>query len=797
MQRTLLLCLGQLTIAYMALIPRAGAQSLCIPEVYGVPNLGSGTSMYNAPNWWSPPTIPTGSPLWTRLDDPRWNGAVSQDMNGEVTFRALHRTGTTTDTLLLSWTAKIDQSLETGTVTGNPPTGDQLIVGLLQKTGTAILFHFGLLSTAAPLDAANNASMVIYPLTGTTLSPAIAAPPWINATLRTWTDNNARWTFQMAVPIAAGNVNAGLDFDMGTKQFQMFYAFLVDISGTYVEYRWPSALPVIRSTTSNPVGKVTYPATPPTEPNWGTVSWGASGTSGTCAGDVALDGNQIGVGDPPVSNINFTILNNLITAKPQNISINNPDANPIPPGRIQADFFLSNYGTQPNGIAAWDKISPATAPINTAPIPPGGFGVIKFSWPTAPVADPCKYIEDDPINCPSPGISDQCILVQLSEVTPPPPPPPPPPPAPPPPPPPMLVFRNQSTWNNMLFKHSSTLRHRAQISVVGLTPLADNRTTRDVYLYVETVNMPARVSSDALSKSPVVATRDTLIVARRDTTLNTEWGVVRLGQGDSVRMPIRRTLLAAGASPGKRFAAVREAAAAGKLTVAQVDSQVPTYRIHAYHATGDSLGKLPILEAQTSFGYWVEHDGEIMGWRHHIEGEHLVRLAPNYYKIEVPNNSRSIITTVIEPIVWKPFALSLHAGMGIPSGNFKNTNDPGLALTGDLEYWLSRSVAVEGLFGYHRFPGTSGNPDLELFHTSGALELRITSGSPSIIVEGGGGYYNFNPGSSDPGVHGGASLEFDVSPYVSLGATGRIHSVSTSGSKTTFYSVQAGGRIRL
>ena len=163
----------------------------------------------------------------------------------------------------------------------------------------------------------------------------------------------------------------------------------------------------------------------------------------------------------------------------------------------------------------------------------------------------------------------------------------------------------------------------------------------------------------------------------------------------------------------------------------------------------------------------------------------------------MPNSGRSIITTVIEPIAWKPFALSLHAGIGIPSGNFKNTNDPGLALTADAEYWLSRSVGVEGLFGYHRFGGTSGNPDLELFHASGGLELRITTGTPSIIVEGGGGFYNFKPGSGDPGVHGGVGLEFDVSPYVSLGASGRIHSVSTSGSKTTFYSVQGGARIRL
>jgi len=100
------------------------------------------------------------------------------------------------------------------------------------------------------------------------------------------------------------------------------------------------------------------------------------------------------------------------------------------------------------------------------------------------------------------------------------------------------------------------------------------------------------------------------------------------------------------------------------------------------------------------------------------------------------------------------------------------------------------------LAGYHRFGGEAAIPDLDLFHASAALEARVTSGRPSVLVDAGGGLYNFSPGSTDPGVHAGLGIEFDVSPMVSLGITGRVHTVFTTGSNTTFSSLQAGGRIR-
>jgi len=772
------MCLGGLALVLTTLAPKVRAQDICIPEAFGVPNL-NGLPMNGAPIWWG-----TSATMMTRLDDPRWRGAVSQDFNGEVAFRALHRTGAT-DTLFLSWQAKIDRQLDQANVNINPPTGDQLVVGIKQLTGPAVIIHFGLASAAAGQEASQSGvGFVAYTWDGTTLSPA-GAPQWITGAARTWTwvdvpNNKARWTFQMVVPISAGGITAGVNLNTTTKAFQMFYAFLVKMPVGFPEYRWPSGLPNVRSTTSTPIGIVEYPS-PTLE--WGKLSWG---TSLNCAGDVALDPLQIGTGDPPDWHIKFDFppasnsVVNQITAKPTNLSGSN-----ITAGRIQADFFLSNYGSQIADPSFWRKISPAASPTSTA-ISPGSLGLIQFPW-TVPDADRCKYIED-PTICQPPGISDQCILVQLSEVTP-------PGPSPPPPPPP-LVFRNQSAYMNMLFSQASTLRHRAQISVVGLTPLADSRTTRDVYLYVETVNMPARISSDASSKSAVVATRDTLIVARRDTALRLEGGVVRLARGDSLRVPLKHTLLAPGASAAERFAAVRRAAETGKITVPEVDAAVPTYRIHAYHATSDSLGKDPILEPQTSFGYWVSHDGEIVGWKHRIKGERLVKLAPNYYKIEVPNNGTTTITTIIEALEPPRFALSLHAGVSLPHGNFGNAVDPGFGVTGDLEMRLNHTFTAEALFGFHRFKGVASSADVDLTHISGGLKAYVTPGRTRLFVSAGGGTYTFDPGATDPGAHAGAGIQFNPSLRFALEAVYTAHTVFTSGSNTTFSSIQAGGRIR-
>src|SRR5216683_3773144 len=222
------------SLTMTVLVPSAAAQNknICLPEAVGLPSLGV-VQMNTGPNWWG-----SISQKMTRLDDPRWNGAVSQDFNGEVTFRALHRSGTTIDTLFLSWTAKIDEVLNVADIFSVPPSGDQLIVGFKQSGGDTILIHFGL-NTNSPQDAYAGASTALYTWNGS-WSATGAIPSWISAMTRTWTWANAagtkaNWTFQMVVPINAAGIGTGTGPGLNltnAKQFDMFYAFLVNMPNT-------------------------------------------------------------------------------------------------------------------------------------------------------------------------------------------------------------------------------------------------------------------------------------------------------------------------------------------------------------------------------------------------------------------------------------------------------------------------------------------------------------------------------------------------------------------------------------
>jgi hypothetical protein len=62
-------------------------------------------------------------------------------------------------------------------------------------------------------------------------------------------------------------------------------------------------------------------------------------------------------------------------------------------------------------------------------------------------------------------------------------------------------------------------------------------------------------------------------------------------------------------------------------------------------------GKLyPILNAQTSFGYIIQHDKKtpIYGWDHRLEGAEVV--GNNFYKVQVPNNGAVHVVTAVEAL---------------------------------------------------------------------------------------------------------------------------------------------------
>ena len=82
------------------------------------------------------------------------------------------------------------------------------------------------------------------------------------------------------------------------------------------------------------------------------------------------------------------------------------------------------------------------------------------------------------------------------------------------------------------------------------------------------------------------------------------------------------------------------------------DTLVPTYRVHCYHDTGERElidgRRYAILGLQGSFGYYLIHDGDVIGWAHRLRG--AIRLADRFYVLPVPHRGVARIATSIQAL---------------------------------------------------------------------------------------------------------------------------------------------------
>ena len=145
--------------------------------------------------------------------------------------------------------------------------------------------------------------------------------------------------------------------------------------------------------------------------------------------------------------------------------------------------------------------------------------------------------------------------------------------------------------------------------------------------------------------------------------------VLTNGHGEVIRKPVDGNQTPVGPQPGPPMAipdanTLQQLAADGKITQSQMDAALPTYRVHVYWDTGKfiSVGgnQRPLLSPQASFGYYVDHQGQLYGWDHSLTGDGVVleQLAPDFYRVrKVANNgSFTVITTIMAmesaPINW-------------------------------------------------------------------------------------------------------------------------------------------------
>jgi hypothetical protein len=551
----------------------------CFPTAVGVP--GNSTP----PDWLSGTAAPfDGSP-----DDPRWVGALAHSLGDgtgvELLFRSLVDPGQTH--LLLSWLVKVDPNIQAG--------ADALFVGF-GSAATAIVVRIQLTgptpvppgSPSAGAGGTYTPDIVLYSAMNWGAF-AGSAPAWVGAGTRAWVNygspNPTPFAVHMQVPI-----NQFLDTGNQVKiipgtSFKMWYSAYINTAaepGADVEYVWPEA---------TGIGMTAPPA-----PNlWPDVRVSNIANDPACnQPGITIDVLDIGTKNidgtarPAANQIRFDQnLADATHADHSNMFFAHPTFpgayNNTRKGEVRARFRMANWGSQIGALTAqsWTNI-------------PGGDDVhhdtvqaeCHFIWPTqADMGQPDTIaLLTNFKNLTT--THDQCILVELSSVH-----------------AGGEVFLRNSIRRNMWLAPASKFSRDAEISVVGLKPLS--AAPRDVYLYLETINMPARATQDSEQR-------------RKDFS----------GSINAINF-----------------------AAQGRSTIEDLIKFLPTYRVHVYHDTGRRTtllggGTRRILSPQSSFGYFVEHEGELYGWETRLYGAE--KIAENFYILRVPNNGSVRVTTAIQ-----------------------------------------------------------------------------------------------------------------------------------------------------
>ena len=705
------LCLAALLLA----IPSHAQTSLCVPQGTGVPFGG-----VLHPMWWD--SSDPGNR--NRIDDPRWDGSLARSFGGHgteynhVLFRALR--DETPSALYLSWHVKVDPIL-------NPDGVDFVAVAFSPGPGKADkLFRIRTYDygggPVVDLEAQPPAQFETWVRSGLgSFELQADNPDWLGSAGTPYTAvwvypaGNLTWAIHMRVPIAAGD-DDGIPLD---DEFRMWFEVRVAGAGEgYAPYRLPDGLTFHQVRDGN------------NAPMWAKYRRDVPVTDGDCIRDVSIRPQDIGSDYPGDSHKirwkddDGRPATNVMHAWPLNES-----GGDIGVGGIRAVFRIANWGTQPwlpdAPPAPWTQISPDPPPATTAVTHNTDQATIEFPWHLTR-EDVCDFEPDyvDPddatFECPNSEVikwDDQCLLVELDGD-------------------PGLTFAPSSVFRNMRFVEASKFQGRAMVSVQGLGAPPSGGAQRDVYLYVQTFNMPREVPKQ---------------------------------RGD-------RQLKSAAADLGS----------------------MPTYVVHAYHDTGKGVVEDGVtyreLQPQTSFGYYVRHEGDLEGWRHRLEGQNLVELAPNYYKIPAPVDGFTTVETTIVAKERSGFSLSLHAGVNDPGGVAGSLLNGGFSAGLDLEYRFDDHWAAELFLGHDTFDGPAGG-SFDLTHLSFNGKYYFAGSWARPFVLAGVGAYDPDAGSTEFGYNLGAGFELELWPSAALSFTARRHTVDLSGPDFEFLTYHTGVRI--
>ena len=219
-----------------------------------------------------------------------------------------------------------------------------------------------------------------------------------------------------------------------------------------------------------------------------------------------------------------------------------------------------------------------------------------------------------------------------------------------------------------------------------------------------------------------------------------------------------------------------------------MNQQYPTYIVHAFRDTGTTQvvnGRtLKVLKPQSSFGYYVNHEGALAGWDTALEGAE--EIAPNYYRVSVPQGGSTTVKTriVAREHDDRRYAIWGGAGVAVPHSSFSNTHKAGPAVALGFEYMLTNTVSVEATLSGHRLDGKGANADVDVTQLGVNGKWYFTTQPLRFFATAGVGVYTFDPGSTRFGGSVGAGLQYQFTSRWALEGRYALHAVANNSPQT-------------
>ena len=322
------------------------------------------------------------------------------------------------------------------------------------------------------------------------------------------------------------------------------------------------------------------------------------------------------------------------------------------PHAIRANLRLANWGST---IDSWQHAPWQDMPGIGAPFEQTTLGNPPWQWIGSTSGSPTIQftcpIESGHTYCPAIGnagsgagqSSHQCMLAEVR-----------------PQPGLNLPFVNAAAYRNMIFANLSSTSEKATVTIKGLQALTGKVSPRDLYLYVQTRNMPAHgdapleLSPELMSALLGYAENPPPRPSARRTGGAGPIGLTRALQIEKFDPVSLADIVAGNVKDIRRLPPGSNPLLLPTLTGDQALGLAwPSYRVYVYYDTGErqAVGgtERALLAPMVPFGYYLKHAGTFFGFQHHLAGAgvQLEALGGDWYRVRVQNEGSVVVETFV------------------------------------------------------------------------------------------------------------------------------------------------------